>query len=602
MARLPDPGNINRVGFQPSTSIARGSAGGVENALGDAALAKGQQANALAGSVTQLSDTVVKLAHEHQRKLDGLMLDNAANRYRDATVELSVGDAGYRKTLGGDVLKPEYLKKHLDAHDAATRDIANSLNTPAQKAAFKVLEERGRSQFRMGLYEHSAEQSAAYDNTVFNSSIASSQNLAATNAGNSRDVQEAVSSTNDAILKRAKNKGWDATVTQQAVLEATGAVHATVIDSLRQQGRVSEAQAYLNANWADGGVVRKGSSLSDGSVALADVKLPDTRNMTAAQLEAVQSKLKPATEWVQGNQAADAAMSIFTTRDKNGNSDPKADEKALKSIRKAGLTEGATHKAMAAFREQQAAHKQAEENVVGGGMEQFIADGSSHASANAFMKTEEFLALPRDTRGHLAREFDSMAGLADRREEASLAREDKAKGDSEETQIIMGNMMSEPELGKIPVASIWALLPRIGETRVRQIIAEKKSREAGTAAFKLDQKLIDDAMPDALKNSGKPAQKAAYYGIIEGDLLDWKTAHPGQTPNAEDQAKLIRSALATHAEKGMLYGTNDVPRYKASQEYQTWETEIKAAAQQRGRVLTQEQLAKMWSIQLQKSK
>ena len=187
-----------------------------------------------------------------------------------------------------------------------------------------------------------------------------------------------------------------------------------------------------------------------------------------------------------------------------------------------------------------------------------------------------------------------MAGLADRREEAALGREDKNKGDSEETQIIMGNMMSEPELGKIPVASIWALLPRIGETRVRQIIAEKKSREAGTAAFKLDQKLINDSMPDTLKNSGKPAQKAAYYGIIEGDLLDWKSAHPGQVPTLDDQAKLIRSALVTHNEK-RWWGTKEVPKYQSSEQYLAAEAASKADAAQRGQAYNPAAFAKWWA-------
>lgn len=575
MAILPDPNQLSRGTIRGPGGVQTVQAGVLEAAQARAAGIKGQTAFQIGQSISQLGQNVVAMAGEERKKLVDLRVQDDTARLRDATTNLLVGDDGVLTKKEGQVLEKDFIKRYADRFDHEVKKLEAAQPTDEHRAIFQRYADDLRSSYLRSIMTHSASEADKYKDTTYTGSKASFLNYAQAQFDNSDAVKQSVEGMRALATQRAQEKGvTDPTALATMVQEEVGAIHAGVIEAARQGDAVQYANDYF-----------------------AQVK----GDMTAEQALAVEARLKPSTSYAKGVDIGQKVIALFDA------GTPEKDLQAM-IVDETKNDPQAANAARALLIDAKNAREADRAQTTGSGILTFLNSGMTSEAFTRVMNDPATLALPPADQAKLQEHFMSLMSAKASHTKA----ENREVWDSPEAYSQFAEVMQRDDLGAMPEAEIYALQPDIGPAKVGKIIAERKARLGGAVRFNIDTDILKEATPPALFSSSKKGELAAFRGLVESNLADWKAMTPGIKPDLATQKRIARSALAEYDAPGLLWGTNKKPMYKAPENERElrrlealrpdWNKGMRAEAAKRGIPLTDGQLDAMWAKKLEMTK
>lgn len=214
---------------QNSRDTASEALGGVGDALQNTAVAAGRIAKKVADEQNQaaLMEARAKLIDTKLSLLDDKDNGLVAQRGKNAL---------------------QNSQSYIDNFDHAAEEISAGLGNGEQRAAFRASFANERLSFRSTVDTHVARESDALAKQGFESTLDSSNSDAMAHAsrGEFDKVPYAIAMGQAAINLRAEHEGWTAADVEQKKKAFATTTHIGIMDSLVDNDRPSEAEAYLN--------------------------------------------------------------------------------------------------------------------------------------------------------------------------------------------------------------------------------------------------------------------------------------------------------------------------------------------------------------------
>lgn len=512
MPTLPDPTAINRLSANPNTNVASYRPEQTGAAL-----------EHLGGVIATQGNNLQYVVARQQDHLDKLKVQDAMNQLETHLQNAAIGENGYKRVQGGDVLNPEYQKRYLSQFDTAASGLTTNL-TPQQKMMFDQHAKQQKLQFQAGIMQHAIGQTQAYEEQVYKDTLASAQNAAASNWNDPKAVETALVRANVNLADRLDRLGLrDKTTREVHLKETEGSVHSSVILAALNADNAGYAKSYFEEN--------KG-------------------NMTPQQVKAIEGQIKPATDFARGRDLGTEAFKMLQSG--------KSGTEVEAYIAKNAETPGIYQQSQSILGQFQQAAKADDANAKGNIIEKFSLAGANNAAMNKILNSPEYRALTPEQRGPLA---EYMRGQARSTSEFFRVQNDRAqakKADDPKVFAAFMDTMDSPDFTSMTRQQLYALSPTIGAPLVKQLLTEQKSRIAGITSAKIDTDLINASIPASAQGNKEKTQ--AFKGMVESRFQEWKEMNKA-APTLEQQKEILRSASETYIEAGRFYGTNEREAY-----------------------------------------
>ena len=266
------PGAQQRLTPDASSSVAQYTGGIAENAQ----IAQGQAMSKVGGELVQMAD-------KRRDELDQLSVVEAATALRNEGLRLT---EEYTAIKGGDVLKTKLLPTYAAKFKEVSDKLAFGLSRKQQEL-FAPHASTAGANFQTGAMKHSIQESEKYAGDVFGNDIKSREGVAAASRLDDAQVNLQVKGAWDATLARMDTLGIRDPVSRDQMAKGVlGSIQTAVID------------AHLNA--------------SDTARANEYFHRPDVQaSMTQDQIEKMEKRLKPATDFAAGKLIADNAYAMW---------------------------------------------------------------------------------------------------------------------------------------------------------------------------------------------------------------------------------------------------------------------------------------------------
>lgn len=571
MPKIPDPNEFRGGTPQGSKNAASINTSEYASSIRRAAAtrtAAGEQTSRAIGAV---GDAVISAARKQQQELDRAKILDGENKLLDVVTDITLKAQTVKE---GGVLDPGYMKAHLSEYDLRAKEVYKGMNNPEQRRQYNLIANRARHTLGRSIMTHAAQESERFQSTVYGAGKQKRAALAASQINNPLLLNEVADGNEVAAGERALALGLPSgsDAFNEFVRKEMGDFHTTVVDSYLAARQGRNAQEYLEAT---------------------------KEHMAPEQYKVLAGKTRHMADFEAGSEVGNAAFAMQE-------SGAKATDVQKYLTEQTKGNPDAFSAAKAVLLELDQARKIDIQNTTGGIISDF-ADAPNQASAyTQIITSPEFLDLPLSEQGKLKEHMQDRINSGIRMDRAAQNAE-KNKWNTDEVRSKFKDVINDPDLAKrwLTAKQINSLEPDIGPDNVRRIADEWQRQRQGIKKFNIDKDLIFAAMPeDLLKTKNKDA-KNAFLGLIESNLSDWKDSHPGDTPNLDDQKKIVRSALATYQKPGILFGTNEKPLYTAPADEReklrletrsAWEAAMQreAQAQTPPRLLTPEQLESGW--------
>lgn len=521
----------------------------------------------------EVSDAPARIASEFQRvalqeaeRLSDAAADDAMNKLREKRLELTYDpEKGFSKLQGGAVIDRPVTDEYPALLQKEIEGITTGIRGSAARSKFQRMATGELQSYRADVYRHVASQTDKFYTDTFNASI----NVGVKEAGTSLAlVNSALGRTAEAVDKEIARRGLtDANQIQVFKQQYLGSIHAAAIEGMLNRGESQAAGAYLEINKA---------------------------NMSADQVDKLAPVVKKQSDWALGSEVGTQAATMapkeaqaFITEKTKGNND-------------------AYSAAQAVLSQQEQAMAMADRQTKGGLISQFSA-APTRATMGKLQTSKDYMALSPAARGELDEYMrhqvqsaeDRARGLRDRAEARERAKWDENIGALETYY----NLAQMPELATMSAAQVDSYAPAIGPTLTNKLQAERVRQSQGAKRFAFDKAILDSSMPPELLKPANRAKKAAFLGLVERSLQDWKDANPGKIPGEEDQARILRAGNQEYVRigAGWFGGNEEAPGY----EVRPGETAVPADfyrgakewAKRKGVTLTDQQIIDKWNAQ-----
>ena len=508
MPTLPDPNAINRLQANPSSAVASYRPG-----------ATGQALEGLGKVIENQGNNFQYVVARQQDHLDRLKVQDALNQLEVQQQEATVGEKGYKRVLNGGVLTPDYQKNYVQGFDTAVKGLSLNL-TPQQKSLFDASAKQQRVQFQAGLMQHAIGQTASYEEQVYKDTITSAQSAAATNWNDPKAIESALVKANVTLADRLDKIGMTDKTTREVHLKETeGGVHSAVIMAAVTADNAGYAKSYFDAN---------------------------KEYMTPQQQKAVESQIKPATDFARGRDLGTEAFKMLQ-------SGKNAVEVEQYLVAKAE-TPGIHQQAQAILGQFQQAVIKQDANAKGSIIEQFSLAGANVGAMNKILNSPEYRALTPEQRGTTAEYMRGQSRQTTDYYRTQSDRNDAKKANDPKVFAAFMDTMDNPGFSEMSRQEIYALSPTLGTPLVKQLLAEQKNVQAGIKSAKIDTDLINASIPASAQGDKEKTQ--AYKGMVESRFQEWKEVNKA-APNLDQQKEILRSASEVYIETGRFFGTNE---------------------------------------------
>lgn len=514
------------------------------------------------------------VAHEIERekdRIDTARAEDAFTQLRQTAIDLSDGEDGYSRKRGGDAVKTPLLKDYGERFTKATQQIADGLGNDEQKRAFQRRAELARTQFSAGVVQHLMRENDTYQKQVLESTVDIESRDAWLTAQRGGSVGASLERVRAAVAREADRLGWDSKVAEDAQAKAASRVHLAVIDQALSAGNAQFARDYFDA-YKDG--------------------------MSREALAAAEKAIKPVTEFEAGKGLGVEAWAMRQAG--------KTATEVESFLAQKSKTREQYSIAQSIMTQHEQAQKAQDAQQRGSILETF-STAPNRATMNAIRGSREFLAMEPEARGQLVEYMrhqvqaaeDHGRVLSDRAEAKARQRWDE----NPEALATFVSLVDSPELSNMNSAAVYSYAPIIGPQLTAKLEAERRRRAAGAAQFQIDKDLLNEAIPKDLFRTENKAKLNAFKGLVETNLMDWKAAHPGKVPTAEDQKAIARSANADYVALGAGWFGSDktVKAFELKPDMKAvpkdFVTGLRERAKVRGVALTDQQVLDAWAMQ-----
>lgn len=513
MPQLPDPNALNRLSANPGTTVATYTPGQVGAAL-----------EKLGGTVANQANNLQYVIAREKDHLDKMRVQDALNQLETQQQEMTLGENGYRRKLGGDVLTPDYTKSYASAFDTAVAGLGTKL-TPQQRVLFDQNAKQQKVQFQAGMMQHAMGQATDYEKQIFNDTLTATQNAAAVNWADPKAVESQLVKANVLIADRLDRLGMkDPTIRAVQAKEVEGGVHSAVIVAALNADNAGYAKSYFDTN---------------------------KEFMTPQQVKAVEGQIKPATDFARGRDLGTEAFKML----QSGKS---AVDVEAYLVSKAD-TPGIHQQAQSIYGQLTQAVKVQDANAKGSIIEKFSLAGANGAAMNSVLNSPEYRALTPEQRGPVA---EYMRGQARATGEFYRVQNDRANAKKAEDPKVYAaflDTLESPEFTSMSRAEIYAMAPTVGPQLVKQLLAEQKNQQSGVAKFQIDSDLFNGSVPASAQ--GDAQKTRAYKGVVESKLQEFLETEK-RKPTLDEQKALLRTGSEVYIEAGRVYGTNEREAYQ----------------------------------------
>lgn len=532
MPIIPGPDQIQRTVIQPGNRVAQYQGGVAEDAAARAAQAEGQASAGVFRAVGGLASQVTDLADKELDRIEGLKVAEAVTKNRQQTLSLI---EGYKNTRGGDVTAKDYLKTHMAAYEKQSLQVASVLTTDRQREAFKQAAESDRIGYSSGLMSHAFAETDKYTKIVRDASISTDRASAAAQYLDPKAVSASVSSTATTVAAVLDYEGiTDPKARAMAMLEHTGAIHATVVGAALENQDPKYAMGYLEDNKAA---------------------------MTPEQVRSVSARVKPAIEYAEAVDLADTADRMKTAG--------KPSSEIQKYLTHAAKTPGALSLAKSVVQANAQATKEEEDSKMDGFITKFYDQGASLSTALALRRSPAFNGLTKENQDKLYEHLEQQGQQADARGRVNA----DAKWDSTDVRIAFLDAISDPNLVSKTKDQIRRLEMTLGPRYTKQVLDEYTGQKSGVAKFNITKEILNEGIPlDLREKRGSPSGEAkrqehiaAFKGLVESGLQTFKETQK-RAPSDAEQAAIVLAARRDISTPRTLFGfgvgTTETPVYE----------------------------------------
>lgn len=200
--------------------------------------------SAIGRGVLAIADVVDKV----QYRDDKLRAEDAYNQLQQKVIDFTSGDEGYERLKAGQVAGKPVYKDYSDKFNRAADDIANSLDNEQQKQFFKSRADVSRLQYGNNLVNHIQREKDIYAKQVLEGGRAIEVQNAGANWDKPGDLALSVKRTQKLIDDQAEHEGWSKDYKKAKELEATSAIHETVISQAVDTDNPEYAKEYFKQN------------------------------------------------------------------------------------------------------------------------------------------------------------------------------------------------------------------------------------------------------------------------------------------------------------------------------------------------------------------
>lgn len=201
-----------------------------------------------AGDTLQAASREMQAEYQKEKaKIDNAKVEDAFNKLRNQQIDLTVGqDNGFINQKGEAAVKKPLLKNYTEKLSSSAKALSDTLDNDEQRQMFKARADVSQSQFSQDLLQHLYKENDVYQKQVTSATIDTETRAAAVKWNNPMEVQASLERINAAVSNEAARQGVDDVVKKDMLLQASGKVHADVINEALVNGNTKYAKLWLD--------------------------------------------------------------------------------------------------------------------------------------------------------------------------------------------------------------------------------------------------------------------------------------------------------------------------------------------------------------------
>lgn len=500
-----------------------------------------------------------EMMQDEANKLDETVALDALNQLQSKQLDLTYGDNGFTKVQGKGVIDRKITAEFPTQLQQEVERLQGTIGSASARAKFQAQANNVVMGFKRGVYSHAAKETETFHQQTFKGSVSNAVKAAEQGA-----FTDGISNVLPIVEAEIQRQGVAGEAADALRREALGPVYSAGVKQLLVAGQSGAAKDLLENS---------------------------KPYMTPQQVEhfsgmvKTQSDYDMAGTWV--NEARAKGMKPVEAYD---------------FFREKGAgNKDAVEAARGQF-EHYAALK-AKEDAEGAAplMLNFHGQGANYSAKSAVVKSAAFINAKPEVQVKL---LDYMEGHARSTLTFGQSQQDRAerkKMEDPEVLIAFQNLADSPEnlMAYSDAHLQGAYLPILGPQLTAKIVAYKKQVERETTHFKIEQKLIDQALPTSLqqaKGDQEQAQKKRFNGLVTEGLIDWKLQNPGKLPSQEEQNRIVEQASRNVQQAGTWWGTNTTPAYQVKPVPEDFRKQARDAAAKGGKQISESRILELWAL------
>ncbi len=198
---------------------------------------------------------VASIAMDMEQQVNQVRVDDALNKVRRQTLDLTYNPQTGYQTLKGDAALTRPEGKPLDQEyagklETTVSELSATLGNDAQRQAFMRQANDLTTSFRGSVQQYSTQQYQQHALSVQDGTIKIGADEAKLNWNDPDKIKGSIDSIQAAVYRSSTLQGWSASETTARIKATTSGVHMGVIDAALQNSNPEYAMAYVERNKA----------------------------------------------------------------------------------------------------------------------------------------------------------------------------------------------------------------------------------------------------------------------------------------------------------------------------------------------------------------
>lgn len=503
--------------------------------------------------------TLGDMMQQEAEKLDETVALDALNQLQSKQLDLTYGDNGFTKVQGKGVIDRKITQEFPTQLQQEVTRLEGTIGSAAARAKFQAQANSVVMGFKRGVYTHAAKETETFHQQTFQGTVSTGVKAAEKGAW-----VDGVSDVLPVLEAEIQRRGLDGDAADALRREALGPVYSAGVKQLLKAGQSGAAKDLLeNAK----------------------------PYMTPQQVEHFSEVVKTQSDYDMAGQWVNDA------RAKN-----MKPTEAYDFFREKGAgNKDAVETARGQFDYYVAQKAKEEAEGAAPLMLNFHGQGANYAAKANVVKSAAFIDSKPEVQVKLLDYMEQHARSALSFGQSQQDRAERKKMEDPSVLIAFQGLADSPEnlLAYSDAHLQGVYLPILGPQLTAKIVAYKHQVEKETTHFKIDQKLIAQALPASLqqaKGDQEQDQKKRFNGLVTEGLVDWKLQNPGKIPSQEEQNRIIESASRTVQQAGSWWWTNTVPAYQVKPVPEDFRKQARDAAAKSGKQISEARILELWAL------